>query len=79
MDQAIEDGICQCRIVDESTPLLDRHLPGDNSRATAYTIIQNFQQVVAAASAEWRPAKVVEDQQLSLASCPRSLPNEPSA
>ena len=57
MHEAVEDGIGECRVSDDVVPLLDRELPGDDGRADAVPVLEDFEQVVPVLGVErGRPA-----------------------
>lgn len=73
--ETIQDRIRQGRIVDETVPIVDRHLAGHDGGASADAIIQHLQQVGSAARAERIQAKVIENQQLAFRQLAAQLAN----
>ena len=45
VDEAIEDGIGQCRIADDVVPVFDRNLAGDDGRRAAMAIVDDFEPI----------------------------------
>jgi hypothetical protein len=63
MDEAVEDGIGDCRIDDHLVPVIDGELTGHNRRAAAVTIVDDFEQVAALLRGQRRQPPVIEDQE----------------
>src|ERR1700733_5764581 len=64
MDEAVEDGIGDCRIDDYLVPMVDGELTSHNRRVTAVAIVDDFEQVAALRRGQRSPPPVVEDQKL---------------
>ena len=62
--EAVEDGICGCRIDDHLVPVIDGELAGHDRGAAAVTIVDDFEQVAALLRGRRRQPPVVEDQKL---------------
>src|SRR5579863_306600 len=62
VDEAIEDGIGDCRIDDHLVPVIDGELTGHNRRAAAVTIVDDFEQVAALLRGQRSQPPVIEDQ-----------------
>ena len=45
VDDAVEDGVGQCRVADDLVPALDRQLAGDQQRAGVVAVLDDFEQV----------------------------------
>ena len=45
MNEAVEDRVGECRVADGLVPVLDRQLAGDDRRAAAVSIFEDFEQV----------------------------------
>ena len=52
MNEAVEDGVGECRVADDVVPLLDRGLAGDDGRADAVPVLEDFEQIVPVLGAE---------------------------
>ena len=66
MDEAVEDGVGEGRVSDDVVPLLDRELAGDEGRADAVPVLEDFEQVVPVLGAERGEPPVVEHEDLGL-------------
>ena len=64
MDEAVEDGIGDCRIDDHLVPVVDGELTGHNRRVAAEAIVDDFEQVAALLRCQRSQPPVVEDQKL---------------
>ena len=62
MDQAVEDGIGQRRVADGGMPVRYRQLAGDDGRATAMAVIDDFQQIAPAFVGQRGQPPVIDDQ-----------------
>ena len=62
MDEAIQDGVSQGGIADGLMPVLDRKLAGDDGRAAAMAIFEDFQQIASLRWGEDGQTPVIEDQ-----------------
>ena len=62
MDQAVEDGIGQRWIADGGMPVRYRQLAGDEGRAAAMPVIDDFQQITPAFVGQRRQPPVINDQ-----------------
>ena len=62
--EAVEDGIGDCRIDDHLVPVIDGELTGQDRRAAAVAIVDDFEQVAALLRGQWRQPPVIEDQKL---------------
>lgn len=65
VDQSIQDGVRECRFVDNVVPCVDWQLAGDQCRARAISVFDDFHQISALrrGHAFWSP--IIEDQQVS--------------
>ena len=45
VDEAVEDGVCQSWVADGLVPVLNRKLAGDDRRAPAVTVFEDFEQI----------------------------------
>ncbi|WHZ20651.1 MAG: hypothetical protein OJF55_002800 [Rhodanobacteraceae bacterium] len=66
MNEAIEDRVGQCWIVDEGVPLLDRHLACDDGGSASDSVIEQFEKIGSAACCESNQAEVIKDQEAQL-------------
>ena len=66
MNEAVEDGVGECRVADDVVPLLDRGLAGDDGRADAVPVLEDFEQIVPVLGAERGEPPVVEHEDLGL-------------
>ena len=66
VDQAVEDGIGKGWFIDDVVPCSDRQLAGDQDRAVAVAVLDDFHQVAALAGGEAIRTPVVEDEQVRL-------------
>ena len=66
MDEAVEDGVGECRVADDVVPLLDRELAGDYGRADSVPVLEDFEQVVPVLGIERGEPPVVEHEDLGL-------------
>ena len=64
MDEAVEDGIGDCRIDDDLVPMIDGELAGHDCRAAAVAIVDDFEQVAALLGGQRCQPPIVEDQKL---------------
>ena len=64
--QSIQNGVGERRVADIVVPVLDRKLTGDQRRARADPVIEEFEQISAFACAHGRDREVVDDQQAGL-------------
>ena len=64
VDEAVEDGVGECRIADDLVPLLDRNLAGDDGRSALMAVFEDFEEIALLWLGEDRQAPVVQDQQL---------------
>src|SRR5882762_6943145 len=62
--EAVEDGICDCRIDDHLVPVIDGELAGHDRGAAAVAIVDDFEQIAALLRGQRRQPPVVEDQKL---------------
>ena len=62
VDEAVEDGVGDGRIVEPGMPVVDGQLAGDDRGLVGAAIVDDFEQVVARGLVERRHAPVVEDQ-----------------
>jgi len=69
MDQAVEDGVGVGGVADQSVPLIDGELAGDDGGAAAVAVLEDLQEVVAGRRVERLKAPVVEDEQIDAAEC----------
>ena len=62
MDEAVQDCVSQGWIADGLMPVLDRKLTGDDGRAAAMAVFENFQQITSLRWGENGQTPVIEDQ-----------------
>lgn len=65
MDEPIENGIGKCRIVQPGMPMFDRQLTGDDGRAYACAIIDDFQKIVASSLLKRSLPPVIQNQHVN--------------
>ena len=73
VDEAIEDGVGIGRIADDLVPDRYWQLAGDDRRAAAVTLLEDFEQVVTGVGIKRLKPPVVEDQQLDAAELGQDL------
>ena len=56
VDDPVENGVGQCRVADDLVPVVDRHLAGDDQRAGAIAILDDFQQIALLFGEQWLEA-----------------------
>ena len=66
MHEAVEDSVGEGRIADDLVPSVDRQLAGDQRRAGAITVLDDFHEVAPLVGREPIWAPVIEDQQIGL-------------
>ena len=64
MNETIEDSVREGRILQLSMPVGDRQLGGDDDRAAAEAVVEDFEEISAACGFDGRQAPVVEDQEV---------------
>jgi hypothetical protein len=64
VDDAVEDGVGQCRVADDLVPVVDRHLAGDDQRAGAVAILDDLQQIALLFGKQRFRTPVIDDQQI---------------
>ena len=64
VNEAVEDGVGIGRIADHLVPLLDRKLAGDDGRAAAVALFEDFEEIVPRVGIERFETPVVEDEQI---------------
>jgi len=64
VDQAVEDGVGQCRVADEAVPAVDRELADDHRRAAFVAVLEDFEQVAALFVVHGGKAEVIEDDEV---------------
>ena len=64
VNEAIEDGVRIGRIADHLVPLLDGKLAGDEGRAAAIALFEDFKQIVARVGIEGFEAPIVENEKI---------------
>ena len=64
MNEAIEDGVGEGRVLELAMPVRDRQLEGYNDRASAEAVVEDFEQIAPARGFDGRQAPVVEDQEV---------------
>ena len=77
MDQAVENGIGEGRLVDDVVPAIDGKLAGDDGGAGFVAVLDDLHQVAALAGGEPVRSPVVEDEQIrpdQAAEQPREAP-----
>jgi hypothetical protein len=67
VDDAIEDGVGVSGIADQLVPLIDGDLAGDDGRAAAVALLEDFEEVMASGGVERLETPIVEDEQLDAA------------
>ena len=60
VDDAVEDGVGEGRILELSVPVGHGQLRGDDHRAAAEAIVEDLVEVVAAGSVDWGQPQVVQ-------------------
>ena len=50
MNETIEDGVGECRVVELAMLVCDRHLAGDDDRPAAVAIVEDLEDVAAPAA-----------------------------
>ena len=70
VDESVEDGVGEGRMIDRGVPVRHRQLAGDDRRTAAVALLQDLEQVVAGPVVERLEPPVVEDQQLLSAERP---------
>ncbi len=65
MNETVEDGVGESGLADDVVPFIDRQLTGDERRACAVTVLDDFHQVAALAGAEPIRSPIIEDQQIA--------------
>ena len=66
MDQPVEDGVGEGRLVDDIVPGVDGQLAGNQGRADTVSIRDNFHQVTPLAGIEPVRAPIVQNEQIGL-------------
>jgi hypothetical protein len=66
VDDAIEDGVGECRVVEVGVPGLDRQLARDDGGARTDAVVEQFEQVAALGGAYGGNRKIVDEQQVKL-------------
>ena len=64
VDEAIEDGIGVGWVTDDLVPFVDRHLAGEDGRASAVAFFEDLVEIAAGAGVERVEAPIVEDEEL---------------
>ena len=64
MNETVEDGVGQGGIVELAVPVGDRQLTGDDRRAVAEAVVEDFEEVTCPRGVDRRQTPVVEDEQL---------------
>jgi len=67
VNDAVEDGVSECRLSDQGVPAVDRDLAGDQGGAAAIAVLDDFEHVMPPLGPERLEAPIVEDQQLHAA------------
>jgi N-dimethylarginine dimethylaminohydrolase len=65
VDEAVEDGIGVGWVTDDLVPFVDRHLAGQDGRASAITFFEDLVEIAASTAIERFEAPIVEDEELS--------------
>jgi hypothetical protein len=61
VDQSVEDGVGVGGVADESVPVGDGYLTGDEGGFARVTVFEDFEKIVAGLRVEWFESPVVED------------------
>ena len=69
MDDAIEDGIGECGIVNDGQSVLDRVMAHDGDALFVEAVVEDCQQVAFGFVGERHKAEVVEEDQVNAARC----------
>lgn len=64
MDDAIQNGVGECRLADDVMPRINGQLAGDHGRSAAVSLLDDLHQIAALCCGQPVGAPVVEDQQL---------------
>ena len=64
MDEAVENGVGDCRVADGLMPLIDRQLAGDDGGCLSVPILEDFQQVTPLLGIQDGQAPIVENEHL---------------
>ena len=64
--QTVENSVSERRVADIVVPVIDGKLAGDQCRASADTVIEEFEQIRALTRTHGRDREVVDDQQAGL-------------
>ena len=66
VDDAIEDGVGEGRLADDIVPLVEGELAGDERRAAAIAVLDDFHQIAPLVGDKPVRSPVIEDQQIGL-------------
>ena len=66
VDDAIENGVGEGRLTDDIVPLVEGELAGDERRAAAIAVLDDFHQIAPLVGDKPVRAPVIEDQQIGL-------------
>jgi hypothetical protein len=70
VDQAVQDGVGDCRIGEVVVPVFDRDLARDDGRAGGVAVFENFEDVAPLLLAQWCEPPVVEHEDVDLRETP---------
>ena len=64
VDEAVQDGICECRLVNNFVPGVDRQLAGDEGWARTISVLDNLHEVATLAGIQTIRPPVIQDEQV---------------
>jgi hypothetical protein len=64
MNEAVEDGIGQRRVVEEGVPMFDGKLAGDECRAAVIAVIEDLEEVAFSSFSKWDESEIVDDDEV---------------
>jgi len=73
VDEAIEDGVGECRIADHVVPMIDGHLAGDDGGSLLIAIFDDLEEIAALLVVELLGTPIVEDEQVGSGECLEDL------
>ena len=78
VNETVQDGVGVSRIADDFVPAVHRKLGGDDGRAAAIALFEDFQQIVAGGGVERLQPPIVQNQKVGAAEARRSRGWRPS-